>query len=503
MTTEQFGHYRLDALIGRGGMGEVYRAFDTVTNRMVALKRLHSHLAVDTEFQARFRRESALVARLREPHIIPIHSFGEIDGRLYLDMRLVEGPDLATLIAEHGGLPPARAVHILIQIASAADAAHAEGLVHRDIKPSNVLLATASLNDYAYLVDFGIAHAIAATMLTSGGVTVGTLDYMAPERFVHADADHRVDVYSLTCLLYESLTGHRPFPGHGLPAQMYAHINLPPPRPCDQRPGIPLGLDEVVACGMAKDPDHRYPSAGALAYAAHAVLANTPPTPRTRTDHHTRTQPTTSQAAPTTGPHSGSPRQGNPSTPRPSAKSPVRVAVTLMLAIGIPLAIVVGLAITVWNVVPNLLPDIPGDFGFPGFADGPVVVDAIGPPPWTIEGQGYRYEITSVSRDRATPVTNLGSVEMVPTLTVHGFVTRNGASPMSHMTYVVRNQDDVVLANFEGGVWEDNPTLGQRLPIELRVYDSSPETAALKITINDFYVSNGDLILQGIPIPAG
>lgn len=275
--TERFGHYELLELVGRGGMGEVYRAVDTTRDRVVALKRMPAHLAGDADFQARFRRESRLAARLREPHIIPIHDFGEIDGQLFIDMRLVEGVDLGGLLTGHGALSPERAVRIVAQVASALDAAHAEGLVHRDVKPSNILITGADREqDFVYLVDFGIARAAAgsgsgATSLTSTGATVGTLDYIAPERFLRGYGDHRVDVYALGCVLYESLTGSKPFPGDGLLALMYAHVNTPPPRP-SQYPGITSQLDEVVARAMAKDPDVRYSSAGELAVVARAAL---------------------------------------------------------------------------------------------------------------------------------------------------------------------------------------------------------------------------------------
>jgi serine/threonine-protein kinase len=268
---EQFGTYRLEELIGKNGIGETYRAFDTVKERMVALKRLPLHLATDADFQARFRRESKVAAQLREPHVIPIHDFGEIDGQLFLDMRLVEGVDLAALLVQRGPLPPVRAVNIVSQIACALDAAHAEGLVHRDVKPSNVLISGPQ-EDYVYLVDFGIARTAAGTTLTGTGATIGTLDYMAPERLLYGHGDHRVDVYSLACLLYETLTARKPFTGEGLPALMYAHVTLPPPAPSTQQPGIPASLDAVVARGMAKDPRLRYPSAGDLAVAAREAL---------------------------------------------------------------------------------------------------------------------------------------------------------------------------------------------------------------------------------------
>ncbi|MDX6585230.1 MAG: hypothetical protein QOI10_4414, partial [Solirubrobacterales bacterium] len=280
MAGEMFGPYRLEGLLGRGGMGEVFRAFDTGRNRVVALKRLPSALAADPEFQARFRSESALAARLNEPHIVPIHDYGEINGRLFIDMRLVEGVDLGVHLTEHGPLTPERAVNVITQVAAALDAAHAAGMVHRDIKPANVLLTNPSNagaggdGEFVYVADFGIARAISSNTasLTATGATVGSLEYMAPERFIGGHGDHRVDVYSLGCLLYEALTARKPFPGEGFPAMIHGHLNLPPPRSSELRPEIPAGLDDVIATAMAKDPDQRYPSTGALATAARAAL---------------------------------------------------------------------------------------------------------------------------------------------------------------------------------------------------------------------------------------
>lgn len=285
-----FGQYRLGELLGRGGMGEVRRAFDTVRGRDVALKRLSVVLAADPEFEARFRREAALAARLHDPHIIPIHDFGEIDGRLFIDMRLVEGVDLATRLATGGPFAPDRAVALVAQIASALDTAHAAGLAHRDVKPSNVLLVGAGEppgagpdgelhpDDFVYLADFGIARAASdgSTSLTLTGSPVGSLDYMAPERFTGSHGDHRADVYSLGCVLFETLTGRRPFVEEGVPAMLHAHLNLPPPRPSVVVPGLPAAMDDVTVRAMAKDPDARYASAGALAHAARVALAGTP-----------------------------------------------------------------------------------------------------------------------------------------------------------------------------------------------------------------------------------
>jgi serine/threonine-protein kinase len=275
---EQFGPYRIEGLLGRGGMGEVHRAYDTAHDRVVALKLLSGPNAGDEAFRARFRRESQIVARLREPHVIPIHAYGEIDGQLYLDMRLVEGKDLKELL-EDGPLTPERTVGIVEQVAGALDAAHEDGLVHRDVKPSNVLVTS---SDFVYLVDFGIARSMTAegTSITGTGNVIGTLDYMAPERFGDAPITGLVDVYALACVFFECLTGHRPFQADGAAAQMGAHLNAPPPVLSQERPGLPAALDAVLARGMAKNPADRYPTAGAFADAVHAaVTAPAPPIP--------------------------------------------------------------------------------------------------------------------------------------------------------------------------------------------------------------------------------
>jgi serine/threonine protein kinase len=268
-----FGPYELRSLIGAGGMGEVYQAYDTGKGRIVAVKLLHQEYAADPTYQERFRRESRLAARLHEPHIIPVHDFGEIDGVLYIDMRLVEGSDLKTVLAQVGPLPPTRAVSIVEQVAAALDAAHASGLTHRDIKPENVLLTG---NDFAYLVDFGIARFGGDTGLTSAGSAIGSCAYMAPERFTGGKVGPAADVYSLACLLYEALTGHPPFPTGDLTRLMSAHIMSPPPRPSASRPNINPAFDDVIAWGMAKNPTERCPSAGELARAASSATAWTP-----------------------------------------------------------------------------------------------------------------------------------------------------------------------------------------------------------------------------------
>ena len=273
MPGQMFGPYELRGLLGRGGMGEVHRAFDQSQAREVALKLLPVSLASDEGFVERFKRESYAAARLNDPHVIPIHRYGEIDGRLYIDMRLVEGVDLGKLLERDGPLPPARAVAFVAQAAEALEAAHAAGLVHRDVKPSNLLVTG---QDFVYLVDFGIAHIVGVATrgkaLTATGATIGTLDYMAPERFsATGEVDSRADVYALACVLYECLTGRRPFPFDNVPALIHAHLNLPAPRATAARAGIPSAFDDVIARGMAKDPASRYRTPMELSAAARAV----------------------------------------------------------------------------------------------------------------------------------------------------------------------------------------------------------------------------------------
>ncbi|MGY1832375.1 serine/threonine-protein kinase [Geodermatophilus sp. SYSU D01180] len=282
----RFGPYRVLGMLGRGGMGQVLRAHDGEHERDVALKVLHPQWAADESYRERFRREARVAARLNEPHVVPIHRYGEIDGQLFLDMRLVEGEDLASLLRRAGRLPPARAVDVVGQVARALDAAHASGLVHRDVKPSNVLLvaradrgdlaASAPGEDFCYLADFGIARTSAdatGPALTGTGMAVGSTEYMAPERFGSGPLDARADVYSLACVLFEALTGRRPFAGDDPVALMAAHVHEPPPPPSSLAPGVPPALDAVVLRGLAKDRGRRWPSAGAMAAAARAALA--------------------------------------------------------------------------------------------------------------------------------------------------------------------------------------------------------------------------------------
>ena len=274
--TERFGPYRLDALIGRGGMGEVFRAFDAQRDRIVAVKRLQQHLAADPEYRDRFRRESALAAKLSEPHVVPIHDYGEIDGRLFLDMRLVEGVDLAALL-RGGPLRAERAVDVISQVADALDAAHAEGLVHRDVKPSNMLLVgsteRAAERGFAYLADFGIASEVGDRTTSRPGLALGTTAYMAPERMTGDAYDHRIDVYSLTCVLCRVPHRAAAVPRRRRARRGAAHLThaaAAAVRRCG--PGCRARWTTSWPAGWPSGPKTGTRSAGELARAARAAL---------------------------------------------------------------------------------------------------------------------------------------------------------------------------------------------------------------------------------------
>jgi serine/threonine protein kinase len=323
-----FGRYELIELLGRGGMGEVWKAFDTATQRVVAVKVLPPQLAADPVFEQRFRREAYAAAGLNDPHVVPIHNFGEIEGRLYVDMRLIDGQDLEHILT-HGPLDPVRAVKIIEQISSALNAAHRVGLVHRDVKPSNILLAE---DDFAYLIDFGIARGAGETGLTATGNVVGTWPYMAPERFTTGQTDTRSDIYALACVLYECLTSSRPFPGDSVEQQIAGHLTTPPPRPSLARAGVSPQLDTVIATGMAKDPDERYRTTVELARAARTAVTapiGRPPSPRSQ-----RTATWTPPSAPTEAAHTpenveaaGAPTRARTPEPADDAWAPTETGI--------------------------------------------------------------------------------------------------------------------------------------------------------------------------------
>jgi hypothetical protein len=277
---ETFGGYRIESLLGRGGMGSVYLATHERLGRKVALKVIAPALALDDDFRARFLRESQLAASLDHPNVIPIYDADEVDGVLYLAMRYVSGPSLRELISERGSLSADETVRIVEQIAGALDEAHRAGLVHRDVKPANILLAAG--RDHAYLCDFGLAKRTSSRELTQAGSFLGSVDYCAPEQIQGGPVDGRADVYSLGCVAFHCLTGHAPYLRDTEFAVLQAHLLDPPPVLSDVRSDLPRAWDGVIARALAKDPRDRYTTAGALA----AALQGAP------SDEATRQAPT-------------------------------------------------------------------------------------------------------------------------------------------------------------------------------------------------------------------
>ena len=263
--------YRIQSLIGRGGMSIVYLAEHVQLGRQVALKLLAPGLSADPEFRERFVHESRRAAEVDHPNVVPIFDAGEADGQLFIAMRYIEGCDLKTLIGREGSLGVGRTLFILEQAADGLDAAHDRNLIHRDVKPANILIAEPS--ERVYLTDFGVVKHTAAQGLTKTGFFLGTVDYAAPEQIEGLPVDARTDVYALGCVLYECLVGQAPFVRDGELAVLHAHLVQPPPV-LSSALQVPKGLDAVIARALAKVKDDRYPTCGELIAAARqAALA--------------------------------------------------------------------------------------------------------------------------------------------------------------------------------------------------------------------------------------
>jgi serine/threonine-protein kinase len=331
----EFGRYRLFEKLGQGSMGAVYRAHDTALSRDVAIKLLQPELAAEPGFQERFRREAYAAARLASPNIIPIYETGEFDGRLYLVMPIIDGVDLNKVLKSDGPMSPQKAVRVVEQVAAALDAAHKSGLVHRDVKPSNLLMVG---EDFVYLIDFGLVHEAGAGRLTLTNVAPGSPAYMAPERFnAGKSVDARADVYSLTCVLYECLTGRLPFSGGGVEGLAAAHRTDEPPKPSSLDPAIPAAFDGVIARGMAKEADDRYQSAHELAVAARAALTDVHAAPSIPVRLDEFAVPNEEDTAPTI-----------PSPPRTRRRG----AVLILAAVGVVVVIAVAAFLRITNQFP-------------------------------------------------------------------------------------------------------------------------------------------------------
>ncbi len=275
----EFAGYRVDEMVGRGGMGVVFRATHPGRADSSALKVILPELAADAGFRARFEREARLAAQLEHPNVVPLHGAGEHDGRLFIAMRYVEGTDLEAVIASQGRLHPRHAAAIVADVASALDAAQELGLVHRDVKPGNVLIEVGDGHARAYLTDFGLSKMLtSASGLTKTGRWVGTVDYASPEQVQAGVTDNRSDVYSLGCVVFEMLAGEIPFPRPREVQKVIAHITEPPPLlpEAAAEPEPREALDAVIATALAKEPGERFASAGELANALTRAVESAP-----------------------------------------------------------------------------------------------------------------------------------------------------------------------------------------------------------------------------------
>ena len=310
LTGEVFAGFRVEEILGRGGMGWVYRVHDLALDRERALKVLDPALAQDDAFRQRFQRESQMAAKIEHPAVVPVYQAGEEDGRLFIVMRLIRGPDLQNLVDREGPLDRRRTAKIVTAVAGGLDAAHKNGIVHRDVKPANVLLELGAEGERVYLTDFGIGRPsdAAGAGLTSTGEVIGTADYIAPEQIRGARADARSDIYTLGCVASFLLTGEPPFARENQLATLYAHANAERPRPTLLEPGLPEGIDDVIVRATAIEPAERYASAGefgaALTQALGPSSRGTAPIPA----------PTTAPTPPTSGTSSGSDALGDAET---------------------------------------------------------------------------------------------------------------------------------------------------------------------------------------------
>ena len=270
LTGKRLGHYRIDAVLGRGGMSVMYRATDVRLGRKVALKVISEHLTEDPEFRERFVDEARNTAAIDHSNVVPLYDFGELDGLLYIAMRLVDGSDLASLIKD-GPLTPSRALILVSQAGEALDMLAGRGLVHLDVKPANMLVTSReSAGEHVYLADFGLTRRGATGHRTRGGDFLGSPTYAAPEHLRGEPVDGRTDLYSLACVLFACLTGRPPYQG-GVSEVIQGHLGSEPPS-VTKLVSLPAGIDDVIRKGMAKDPKQRYANCRELVAAARSAL---------------------------------------------------------------------------------------------------------------------------------------------------------------------------------------------------------------------------------------
>jgi YVTN family beta-propeller protein len=352
-TNAHIGGYQLGEVIGRGGMGVVYKATHVHLGRQVALKLLAPELSGNDEFRRRFLRESRLAASIEHPNVIPVYDAGDSQGTLYIAMRYVDGVDLARFLRDQGPLEPLMALSLLDQVAAALDAAHDHDLIHRDVKPANVMIAAGR----CYLTDFGLTKQASAagaeSALTRTGSFLGTLNYTAPEQIEGKQITASADLYALGCVMHECLTGAPPFTKDSEVALLYAHLSEPPPPPSRVRPGLPPAIDGVMAKALAKSPEERYRTCGEFMAAARAALTQesgsgvaarpAPPTVAAGTPTVAAPPPA---LAPTLAPHAGDTRVGGPGEPGPPGRRGSRRGTLLAVGAAILAAAVVGVVVS-------------------------------------------------------------------------------------------------------------------------------------------------------------
>jgi serine/threonine-protein kinase len=268
---DTLGDYRLEGLLGEGGMGVVFRASRLSDGREVALKVLKVDLADDLLFQHRFRQEARAAGEVPEPHLVPIIEAAEADGRHYLAVAYVEGGSLTSRIADSGPLGGPELVRVVSEVAAGLDALHDAGIVHRDIKPQNILFAG---DGTAMLTDFGLAKGRAYTVLTRPGQVMGTLDYLAPELIRGDPATPQSDIYALGCVAFECIAGRAPFADKTFFQVGLAHLEEPPPDPCAERPELPAAFSAALLAALEKEPAARPARAGAYADLLRAALGD-------------------------------------------------------------------------------------------------------------------------------------------------------------------------------------------------------------------------------------
>jgi Protein kinase domain len=348
--------YRIEGFVGRGGMSVVYLARHMRLGRTVALKILSPELAADEAFRRRFLRESRMAATIQHPNVIPVYEADEADGELFITMPFVEGSDLAQLLRERGALEPSQALSIVGQVAGALDTAHDAGLVHRDVKPANILLTVSPDHDrpyHAYLSDFGLTkQTLSQSHLTRTGEFVGTIAYIAPEQVRGEEVDGRTDQYSLACVLFECLTGRLPFDRETEAAVLYGHLLEAPPRPSQVRPELPPALDDVLATGMSKVKEDRFPSCSVMVQTARDPLGGTAPgkasTPtvvpggaRTTRKAGSPTRAVRAEAAPRTRGHAAPAEMPAPIRPARRSRGPLLAGIAVAAVIAVALALTV------------------------------------------------------------------------------------------------------------------------------------------------------------------